>query len=68
MKRMIIGMLAGLGTGYLMWTARGRELVERAKQRTHDPVVDVAVVGTIPSEPAGAAGPTDGVENLRATV
>jgi hypothetical protein len=65
MKRMLFGLLAGLGIGYLMWTARGRELVERAKQQMGggpQAVVDVTMVGTIPAEPA-----SPGVENLRAT-
>jgi hypothetical protein len=64
MKRMIVGLLAGLGAGYLMWTARGRELVDRAKRGPQEPFVDVTVVGTVPTEPVE---PTD-IENVRATV
>jgi hypothetical protein len=64
MKRMIVGLLAGLGAGYLMWTARGRELVDRAKQGSQEPFVDVTVVGTVPTEPAEPAD----IEHLRATV
>jgi hypothetical protein len=62
MKRMIFGALVGLGAGYLMWTPRGRELVDRAtKSRSSGEVVDVTLVGTVPSQPA------PGVESLRAS-
>jgi hypothetical protein len=70
MKRMTFGLLAGLGAGYLMWTARGRELVDRAKRGSQEPFVDVTVVGTVPTTgdvPTTPAEPT-GIEHLRATV
>jgi hypothetical protein len=63
MKRMIFGALVGLGAGYLMWTPGGRELVGRVKSGGQQrDVVDVTLVGTVPSQPAA------GVEDLRATV
>ena len=55
MKRMIFGALVGLGAGYLLWTPRGRELVDRAMPRRTDEFLDVTVVGTVPVEPAPSA-------------
>jgi hypothetical protein len=55
MKRMIFGALVGLGAGYLLWTPRGRELVERAKPSGTNEFLDVTVVGTVPAEPTPSA-------------
>jgi hypothetical protein len=55
MKRMIFGALVGLGAGYLLWTPRGRQLVDRAMSRRTDEFLDVTVVGTVPVEPTPSA-------------
>jgi hypothetical protein len=62
MKRMIFGYLIGIESGYLLWTPRGKELVDRALNRSPSEFVDVAVVGTVPAEPAPS-----NFEHMRAT-